>query len=227
MAKDPRFNFYPDNWSGGTKRMTFEQKGAYMELLLLNFYCLSDGLKGFTQEDAFKILAHAAAYTELWKFLIPKFKTDGTYFWSERLTKEFFKSKKSSEKQKERADKRWNNDSAHAAALPVNGNGISNGNDIEEKGVQGETLEDRMKAAFDEKTIVDLRMTFRDKDLDSELKAFGAKVRGSPTFYALHNTEGLRKAFNKQLRDAKRKNNNGTHITSSTVITPGKSAGKL
>lgn len=37
MAKDPAFLFYPNDWLGGTMGMTFEQKGAYMELLMLQF----------------------------------------------------------------------------------------------------------------------------------------------------------------------------------------------
>jgi uncharacterized protein YdaU (DUF1376 family) len=138
MAKDPRFNFYPDNWSGGTKRMTFEQKGAYMELLLLNFYCLSDGLPGFTEQEAAKALAHAAAYTELWNFLMPKFKTDGQFYWSERMVKEFHKSKKSSLEQSKRASKRWEQQRDMPRHIPVNGNGIGNGIDNDKERVQGE-----------------------------------------------------------------------------------------
>ena len=37
MAKDPAFLFYPNDYLGGTMGMTFEQKGAYMELLMLQF----------------------------------------------------------------------------------------------------------------------------------------------------------------------------------------------
>jgi uncharacterized protein YdaU (DUF1376 family) len=37
MAKDPAFLFYPGDWVGGTMGMTFEEKGAYMELLMLQF----------------------------------------------------------------------------------------------------------------------------------------------------------------------------------------------
>jgi uncharacterized protein YdaU (DUF1376 family) len=37
MAKDPAFLFYPNDWLGGTLGMTLEQKGAYMELLMLQF----------------------------------------------------------------------------------------------------------------------------------------------------------------------------------------------
>lgn len=37
MAKDPAFLFYPGDWLGGTLGMTFEEKGAYLELLMLQF----------------------------------------------------------------------------------------------------------------------------------------------------------------------------------------------
>jgi uncharacterized protein YdaU (DUF1376 family) len=37
MAKDPAFLFYPNDWIGGTMGMTFEEKGIYMELLILQF----------------------------------------------------------------------------------------------------------------------------------------------------------------------------------------------
>lgn len=37
MAKDPAFLFYPNDYIGGTMGMSFEEKGAYMELLMLQF----------------------------------------------------------------------------------------------------------------------------------------------------------------------------------------------
>jgi uncharacterized protein YdaU (DUF1376 family) len=37
MAKDPAFLFYPNDFIGGTMGMTFEEKGAYMELLMTQF----------------------------------------------------------------------------------------------------------------------------------------------------------------------------------------------
>jgi uncharacterized protein YdaU (DUF1376 family) len=37
MSKDPAFLFYPGDWLGGTLGMTFEEKGAYLELLMLQF----------------------------------------------------------------------------------------------------------------------------------------------------------------------------------------------
>lgn len=126
MAKDPRFNFYVDNWTGGTGRMTFEQKGAYIDLLVLNFHCLSDGLPGFLASEAASVLASNPA---LWAALKKKFKSEGEYFYNERITKEFHKAKKHSTHQKERADARWGNEitpplPAYAAANACNGNGI-------------------------------------------------------------------------------------------------------
>lgn len=35
--KDPAFLFYPNDYIGGTMGMTFEEKGAYMDLLMLQF----------------------------------------------------------------------------------------------------------------------------------------------------------------------------------------------
>lgn len=37
MAKDPAFLFYPSDYLSGTMGMTFEEKGAYIELLMLQF----------------------------------------------------------------------------------------------------------------------------------------------------------------------------------------------
>lgn len=37
MSKDPAFLFYPNDYLGGTMGMTFEEKGAYIELLMMQF----------------------------------------------------------------------------------------------------------------------------------------------------------------------------------------------
>jgi uncharacterized protein YdaU (DUF1376 family) len=37
MAKDPAFLFYPGDWLGGTLGMSLEEKGAYLEILILQF----------------------------------------------------------------------------------------------------------------------------------------------------------------------------------------------
>lgn len=134
MAKDPRFNFYVDNYIGGTRRFTFEQKGAYIDLLCIQFYAHNDELPGFTEAEALaelsKPAASAAAHpAALWDSLKIKFKTDGNYFYNERLRLEFLKSKTSSIKQSERAKSRYGKDAAANAAGDAC-NGISIGNRI-------------------------------------------------------------------------------------------------
>lgn len=37
MSKDPAFLFYPNDYIGGTMGMSFEEKGAYIELLMMQF----------------------------------------------------------------------------------------------------------------------------------------------------------------------------------------------
>ena len=37
VMKDPAFLFYPNDYLGGTMGMTFEEKGAYIELLMMQF----------------------------------------------------------------------------------------------------------------------------------------------------------------------------------------------
>jgi len=37
MSKDPAFLFYPNDYIGGTMGMTLEEKGAYIELLMMQF----------------------------------------------------------------------------------------------------------------------------------------------------------------------------------------------
>lgn len=221
MAKDPRFNFYPDNWDGGTEDFTLEQEGAYLRLIIMQ------SRKGkFTAEQAKDTLmrktrGNAAASAKLWNFLMPKFITDGTSYWSERLDKELAKSRSHSEKQRERAEKRWSNKNGTATAytntqaLPVNGIGIGNGIGIEVKGkeVQEENQFDQLAhqlrqecdRALDERTIENIKLShaYPGVDIDRELQRFKLKVAASPRVYADHGTEGLRLAFNAQLRSAK------------------------
>ena len=37
MGKDPAFLFYPGDWTSGTQGYTFEEKGAYLTLLCVQF----------------------------------------------------------------------------------------------------------------------------------------------------------------------------------------------
>lgn len=61
----------------------------------------------------------------------------------------------------------------------------------------------RFKEAFDEIYLDDQRMKWPHLDFKFQFRTFCEKVRGSPDYYRLHNTNGLRLALQKQLRDAK------------------------
>lgn len=154
MAKDPRFNFYPDNYLGGTLGFTLEQHGAYLMLIILQ----SKNGK-FTAEQAKNHLAsfthgNTVVYTKLFNFLIPKFQTDGTYYWSERLEAEINKSKKHSELQSDRVKQRWKNkDNGITAVIPVNRNGIDNGINSKGNGGAGEKPLDGVWEIFEKSVL--------------------------------------------------------------------------
>lgn len=86
MSKDPAFLFYPGDWLGGTMGMTFEQKGCYLELLIMQF---NSGK--FTETQAQHILS--TCFASVWHSIKHKFSTDGSFFWNERLLEEVQKRK--------------------------------------------------------------------------------------------------------------------------------------
>ena len=94
MSKDPAFLFYPNDWLGGTMGMTFEEKGAYMDLLMMQF-------------NRGHMTKHMIGQTigQLWVNIEDKFEVDenGLYF-NERLEEE-------KEKRKSFTESRRNNKS--------------------------------------------------------------------------------------------------------------------
>jgi hypothetical protein len=86
MSKDPAFLFYPGDWLGGTMGMSFEQKGCYLELLMMQF---NNGR--FTEAQAKQVLSVCFDYA--WPTLKVKFNSDGTYYWNNRLQEEIEKRK--------------------------------------------------------------------------------------------------------------------------------------
>ena len=87
MGKDPAFLFYPNDYLGGTMGMTFEQKGAYIELLMLQFN------RGHMTKD---MIGHTVG--QLWDGIKDKFKKDaeGKYF-NARLDEEKLKRQRFTE----------------------------------------------------------------------------------------------------------------------------------
>jgi hypothetical protein len=192
MAKDPRFNFYPDNWLGGTEGFTLEQEGAYLALIIMQ-----SKIGRFTENQALdklmqKTRGNTAVCTELWKFLIPKFESAGNLYWSDRLEKEIEKSNRHSKLQSERISARWEKEkdnSGNTAVIPVYGNGIG--------------IEDKIKSAFDEIYLNQEKTKWPRVDFQFEYDSFCNKIRGSPGSYEKHDAGGLRLAFQSQLRFAK------------------------
>ena len=119
MAKDPAFLFYPGDWLGGTMGMSLEEKGAYLELLVMQWN------SGRITDAAAKRLVGE----QLWHKLSHKFSADGNGLFNQRLEHEKQKRKKHSEKQSINAKKRWSG--GNATALPLeaeNENKIENEN---------------------------------------------------------------------------------------------------
>lgn len=84
--KDPAFLFYPGDWMGGTQWMTFEQKGCYMELLILQF-----NTEKFTESQAKQVLS--ICFEIAWPMLKQKFIFESGLYWNERLKSEIEKRK--------------------------------------------------------------------------------------------------------------------------------------
>ena len=70
MAKDPAFLFYPGDYVSGTMGMTFEEKGAYVDLLMLQFN------RGHM---TLHMIQHTVGH--LWDQIKSKFKQDDDGLW--------------------------------------------------------------------------------------------------------------------------------------------------
>lgn len=88
--KDPAFLFYPGDWMGGTQWLTFEQKGCYMELLILQF-----NTGKFTEMQVKQVLS--ICFSNAWPVLKQKFVFEDGFYWNERLKVEIEKRKSYSE----------------------------------------------------------------------------------------------------------------------------------
>ncbi len=128
MGKDPAFLFYANDWLGGTMGMSFEEKGAFMELLLMQF-----NTGKFTEAQAKHVLSICTAH--VWGVVKHKFKTDGTFYWNERLANEIERRKKYTKSRRDNAlskkDKKISNE--HMLQHMETETGIENINGNENK----------------------------------------------------------------------------------------------
>lgn len=127
--QDPAFLFYPNDYLGGTAGMSLLEKGAYMELLVMQFN------KGaFTKDQAKKLLN--GHFEEVWKVLCEKFtEVDGKFF-NERLQLEKEKRKIAAQKNKDRIQKYWDdkkntagNTDVYTKPIPMKGTTYENENE--------------------------------------------------------------------------------------------------
>jgi len=141
MAKDPAFLFYSNDFLTGVQDLTMEERGLYITLLCIQHQ------KGFITEKMIQLCHGINSVDVLVKFSRDK---DGNYF-NERLKIEIEKRKIHSEKQREKARKRWGSNSilskekenatAYATAMPLeNENENENENRNKKKG-SGEKTE--------------------------------------------------------------------------------------
>ncbi len=90
MAKDPAFLFYPNDWLGGTMTLDRRHKGAYMDLI-----CLQFNQGPLTIEDVKDVLN--GDFDVCWPKLKKKFTEKNNTFFNKRLEQERNKRKKYSE----------------------------------------------------------------------------------------------------------------------------------
>jgi uncharacterized protein YdaU (DUF1376 family) len=105
MGKDPAFLFYPGDYVGGTMGMSFEEKGAYMDLLMMQFN------RGHMTEH---MIRHVVGH--LWDTIQHKFKQDAEGLWyNERLDieKERRKSYTDSRKNNKEGKNQYNKNDGH------------------------------------------------------------------------------------------------------------------
>jgi hypothetical protein len=78
MAKDPAFLFYPGDYISGTMHLDFECKGAYVDLLMLQFQ--KDHM---TIHMIKHVLGHR--FDHIWSQISEKFQQKNGKYWNERL----------------------------------------------------------------------------------------------------------------------------------------------
>ena len=227
MAKDPAFLFYPGDWLQGTMGMTYEERGAYLDLLIFQF---NNGR--FTHAQAKQVLSICSA--SVFEKVMQKFNTDGTFFWKQRLEDEVSRRQKFSESRRNNAkgvkNKDYSKKNVKAYAKHMETVTETINKDEERKGVQGETekfTDAWFDEIFDELLMESVRSTFPAHDLVQEMKEFKLKIRGSPTDYQHRDGGGIRQAFIYQLKNSKNgktkqhgQRNKGSAIGADAVFGP-------
>lgn len=116
MAKDPAFLFYPGDYISGTMYLDFECKGAYMDLLMLQFQ--KDHM---TLHMIKQVLGHK--FEHIWSLISDKFQEKDGLYWNERLRIEKEKRIKFCNSRRENRNNQ-NAEGTHMSSHMENVNGI-------------------------------------------------------------------------------------------------------
>ena len=149
MAKDPAFLFYPNDWIGGTMGMTFEQKGAYMELLMLQFN------RGHMTEH---MIGHTVGL--LWDGVKDKFiQDDGGLWYNVRLEEEKTKRKEftASRRNNVLGANQYTKKSGHMSNHMVNGDEDNISLNTKKKNGKENGLSGNFKARPEELMVIRMR----------------------------------------------------------------------
>lgn len=176
LAKDPAFLFYPNDYMGGTMGMTFEEKGAYMELLMLQF-------------NRGHMTSHMIGQTvgQLWENIKCKFKVDDDgLFYNARLEEEV-KKRKNFVKSRHNNISGKNQHSQNEGHTPSHMDGhvtshMENENDNEDldnrelkvagKGVKGENPDKPKKRGFTPPALEEIKAYCKERGNDVDPKKF-------------------------------------------------------
>lgn len=198
MAKDQKV-YMPlviGDWLKGTLGMKAEVRGVYISLLLYQWD------NGFIPSDLETLSLIDQEVGKVWVMLKDKFvelspgklhnvKNDEVKaFWSKQR-----KNGITGGRPKKENPNRIPNNNPKANPNHNHHNDLDNDLDLEE----------RLKGSFDEIFLDNLKVggAYPGIDIDLQLRQFCLKVRGSPGHYLDHEINGLRLAFQRQLREAR------------------------
>jgi uncharacterized protein YdaU (DUF1376 family) len=162
MAKDPAFLFYPGDWLGGTMGMTFEEKGAYFELLIFQFNC-----GAFTEAQAKQVLGICSA--SVFTKVLQKFSKTGNLYFNKRLADEIEKRRSFSESRRNNAKSKKSTKpkekKSEAYAQHMEDENRNENENVNEDFIKKSKLEIFEELFSDEVFIEGLAMTHKGKDL--------------------------------------------------------------
>ncbi len=172
MAKDPAFLFFPGDWLGGTMTFSRSHKGAYMDLLMVQFN------EGHMSLQDIQTILGDTDFSEMWeKKLKRKFKQDPDgNFYNEKLENEVNKRRKFTESRAKNLSHKKEDKVTHMESLMENGNGNID-NNIKEVG--SEKVQQVANEVWKDKIWLEQSCMAMSLDLDQLKKwmaAFNASI---------------------------------------------------